>query len=79
MDFAGIGNFVGPDELSQQMGQTNLDSKMEQYMNTPQAQQNWTSEMGNIPSEGMTPPPPPPQQQQQQTGDFDIMKMLFGI
>jgi hypothetical protein len=23
------------------------------------------------------PPPPPPQQQQ--TGDFDIMKMLFGI
>jgi hypothetical protein len=35
--------------------------------------------MGNIPSEGMTPPPPPPQQQQQQTGDFDIMKMLFGI
>jgi hypothetical protein len=79
LDFAGIGNFVGPDELSQQMGQTNLDSKMEQYMNTPQAQQNWTSEMGNIPSEGMTPPPPPPQQQQQQTGDFDIMKMLFGI
>ena len=59
LDYIGVANFVGPEELSQQMGQTNMDSKMEQYMNTPQAQQNWNSEMGNIPSEGMTPPPPP--------------------
>ena len=58
LDSMGLGNFVGPEELAQQMGSSNMDAKMEQYMNTPEAQQNWTSEMGNIPSE-TTPTTPP--------------------
>lgn len=59
LDYMGVANFVGPDETIQKMGQEQFDKKMEQYMNTPEAQQNWTSEMGNIPS-GEAPPPPPP-------------------
>jgi hypothetical protein len=48
LDYAGIGNFVGPEELSASMGDEKLNEKMEAYMNSPEAQDNWESEMNKF-------------------------------
>jgi hypothetical protein len=37
LDYMDIANFVGPDELSNQMGEENIRRKMEQYNQTPEA------------------------------------------
>jgi len=44
LDWLGVSNFVGPDELEQTV--PNADKKWEEYSQTPQAQQTWNSEMG---------------------------------
>jgi hypothetical protein len=65
LDWLGLANFVGPDELEQQM--PDAEQKWVQYSQTPEAQQMWSSEMG------LGPVPPPPSQSQtsssQQGGD----------
>ena len=38
LDFLGIGNFVGPEELSKEMGEDELLTQMKKYEKTPQAQ-----------------------------------------
>jgi hypothetical protein len=39
LDYLGVANFVGPDELKAKMG--NFDEKMNEYSKTQQAKQNW--------------------------------------
>lgn len=50
LDWLGLGNFVGPDELLRQM--PNADEKWDEYSNTEEAQKTWSEEMGDV-------PPPP--------------------
>lgn len=38
LDFLGIGNFVGPEELTKEMGEDELLTEMKKYEKTPQAQ-----------------------------------------
>ncbi len=46
LDYIGLGNYVGPDELIQELGQENFDKKMNEYQNTTNAQSNFESEYG---------------------------------
>lgn len=53
LDWLGVANFVGPEELEQTI--PNAEQRWEEYSQTPQAQQTWSSEM----ELGQAPPPPP--------------------
>jgi hypothetical protein len=44
LDWLGLANFVGPDELQQTI--PNAEEKWNEYSQTPEAQQMWSSEMG---------------------------------
>ena len=51
LDWLGVANFVGPEELEQQY--TNIDKKYEEYAQLPEAQRLWADDMsGNV-----APPP----------------------
>jgi hypothetical protein len=63
LDALGIGNFVGPEELKDIV--PDAEQRWEQYSQTPQAQQTWSSEMGLT---QQAPPPPPPAPTQQSGG-----------
>jgi len=47
LDFLGIGNFVGPDELQQKMGDAKFEQKIAEYNNTSEAKQNFEDEFGS--------------------------------
>jgi hypothetical protein len=47
LDFLGLGNFVGPDELVEKMGQEKVESKMAQYQQTEQAKQYFKDDFGD--------------------------------
>ena len=47
LDWAGVGNFVGPEEVIQKMGQDQFESKLSQYQNTPEAQEYFQESVGN--------------------------------
>jgi hypothetical protein len=51
LDYLGVGNFVGPEELSKEMGEENLRQKMEEYSKTPEGQKNWGEDMEGVTEE----------------------------
>lgn len=53
LDWLGVANFVGPEELKQKMGAA-FDEKMNQYSQTSQAEQNWNEDFANVPDDTMT-------------------------
>jgi phage shock protein A len=55
LDKLGVGNFVGPEELSQQMGEKNLRDKITEYSQTPEGQKNWTEDMSSVDMSQQTP------------------------
>jgi len=46
LDFIGLANFVGPDELEKQMG--DYSDELNQYSQTREAQSNWNDDFGNL-------------------------------
>ena len=52
LDYIGVGNFVGPEELSTQMGEAQMMKKIEQYNQTPQALENFDDEFGKYDRKG---------------------------
>lgn len=52
LDYIGIGNFVGPEELSKQMGDAAMMKKIEQYNQTPQALENFDDQFGKYDRKG---------------------------
>ena len=52
LDYIGIGNFVGPEELSKQMGDAQMMKKIEQYNQTPQALENFDDQFGKADRQG---------------------------
>lgn len=59
LDYLGVANFVGPEELSKKMGEENVKQKMVEYSKTKQGQQYWKEDMS-----GVSPEPPQPIQPQ---------------
>ena len=65
LDYLGIANFVGPEELENQV--ENLDQKVNEYSTTTEAQNLFADDVAEIESESMSqspsfssePPPPP--------------------
>jgi hypothetical protein len=47
LDWMGLGNFVGPDELMSKMGEGNFVKKMEEYQKTSEAEQYYYDDFGN--------------------------------
>lgn len=47
LDFMGIGNFVGPDELQQKLGDAKFEDTISSYNQTPQAQQYIQNDFGD--------------------------------
>lgn len=81
LDYLGLGNFVGVDELKNKMG-TEFDEKMNQYSQTTQAQKNWNDEFGNVPDETIdtetsTQTQTPNNTSSDMTKDF-LTNMIFG-
>lgn len=52
LDWLGVANFVGPEELKAKMGSA-FDEKMNQYSQTSEAQQNWNEDFANVPDDTM--------------------------
>ena len=52
LDYIGVGNFVGPEELSKQMGDAQMMKKIEQYNQTPQALENFDDQFGKADRQG---------------------------
>ena len=46
LDYIGLGNYVGPEELKNKLGDKDFVDKMNQYQQTPEAQQNFADEYG---------------------------------
>jgi hypothetical protein len=51
LDYLGVGNFVGPEELSKEMGEENIKQKMIEYSKTQEGQKNWGEDMGGVSQE----------------------------
>jgi hypothetical protein len=54
LDYIGIANFVGPDELSKKMGQANIQNKLAEYGRTPEGIRNAQADFGNAQYQGET-------------------------
>jgi hypothetical protein len=58
LDYIGIGNFVGPDELAEKMGEANVQRKLTEYSKTPQGIRNAESDFGGAQYQGEMPSQP---------------------
>lgn len=87
LDFMGVANFVGPEELSSKMGDQEFQNKFGEYVNSSQGQKNWGEDMSEYGEYQQTPPPPPNQQTQQTTQEpsktedplISFGKQIFGF
>lgn len=81
LDYLGVANFVGPDELINQMGEEQFNKSMNDYAQTDQAKQSWQDDFGNVQPEQSAPTPETNQStnanQKSQSQDF-LTDMLFG-
>lgn len=71
LDWLGLGNWVGPEELANMGNQEELNNKFQQYASSPEGQQNWSEDFGGVPGETttqMTPQPVPVPSQETGSG-----------
>ena len=47
LDYVGLGNWVGAEELAEKMGDENFTKKVEEYNQTPEAKQNFEDQFGS--------------------------------
>ena len=84
LDYIGVANFVGPEELSQKMGEENLRNKITEYSNTKQGKEYWSEDMASAAPEQTTILPSTPKDTtvQTNTGSVDndpFAKMLKNL
>jgi len=83
LDFLGLGNWVGPDELPKQMSENDLDAKFQEYVKTPNAQAYWKQDFPNFEQEfmgNMTPQQPTqPSNPISNIGGSDLLGTLFNL
>ena len=84
LDYLGVANFVGPEELEGQVD--NLDQKVQDYSRTPQSEKLWQEEMGSMESYQPAPEAPSiPQPKSSEGSSLNIdpfsslVKSLIGI
>ena len=56
LDYLGLGNWVGPDEVIKQMGETEFNTKLNEYQKTPQAKDYFEEHFGQNTSSTSTGP-----------------------
>jgi hypothetical protein len=82
LDYLGVGNFVGPEELSKEIGEENLRQKMEEYSKTPEGQKNWGEDMESVVQEPTQPVSQPQTQKSSNSIEDDpfskMLKSLLG-
>ena len=82
LDFLGIANFVGPEELMEKYA--DLEAKVEQFNKTPEGQKAWADDFGSVLNEPTAPTSPSPAPAAPSSpsmgGDFigDALKGMFG-
>jgi hypothetical protein len=54
LDYIGLGNWVGAEELAKKMGEENFNNKVEEYNQTPEAKQNFEDQFGTENMQGQT-------------------------
>jgi hypothetical protein len=54
LDYIGVGNWVGAEELVNKMGDKNFTKKVDEYNQTPEAKQNFEDQFGSEGMEGQT-------------------------
>jgi len=57
LDYMGFGNFVGPSEVVNKMGEEKANQKFQEYVKTPEAQKTWTEELSGNETEQPTQEP----------------------
>lgn len=78
LDYLGVANFVGPEDLSTKLGDENFQKKFGEYVNSPQGQQNWSDDMSQYGEEVQRTSPPPPQQTKKEPSKTEDPLMSFG-
>jgi len=85
LDYIGIGNFVGPEELSKKMSESEIQRKLAEYGRTPQGIRNAESDFGNAQYQGAPQQPSPssssidmPSSSQQSDPIQGFMSDIFG-
>lgn len=51
LDYIGLGNFVGPEELVAQIGEDELNKQFQNYVKTPESQQYYNEDMSSLPTD----------------------------
>jgi hypothetical protein len=71
LDRMGFGNWVGPEELVKQVPEKELNKEFQEYVNSPEGQQNWKDEFGGVEMKepSVTTNSTQPSQTQTQSGD----------
>jgi len=83
LDLVGVSDFVGPEELEQQMGQEEFNAKMSEYMESPEGKKMWESEMSQLEREDTSEKQPEeqePTQDKKSNGDVigDLINLVGG-
>lgn len=76
LDYIGFGNFVGPEELKQQIGDYN--NQLNQYSQTKQAEENWNDDFGQNKDNTQQSQESQPTQNTQQNSKNILDDLLFG-
>lgn len=59
LDYLGVANFVGPEELSKKIGEENMRNKLTEYSKTTQGQQYWSEDMSGVQQQTVEKPTQP--------------------
>jgi hypothetical protein len=80
LDFMGVGNFVGPDELIKQVGVENFQKEVARYNQTPESEQYFSDEFGKFDETSEKQPESKTTTQQTTTDPLQLMiNQLFPI
>jgi hypothetical protein len=78
LDFLGLANFVGPDELEEKYG--NIEDRIAEYEKTDKAKQYAEQDLKQSDEGSMAPPPPPsPSTSKQSGGGMDPVSALMSL
>lgn len=72
LDYLGVANFVGPEELSKKMGEENMRKKLTEYSKTTEGQQYWSEDMKSVPKDTVEPSTVPSQTKSSSTQSDDM-------
>jgi hypothetical protein len=80
LDYIGLGNFVGPDEVAAALGgEDAMKKKFDEYLATPEAAQHFKDDFGNVQNtQAPQPSQPTTSSDNSRTGAQSMFKSIFG-